>query len=117
MSFVKKGDYIAFADGYQIVAIGKATCDSDYLRNFKNFQVSPNDYASFSLDDGMEGIVAVKVNIVDIDNEDKPNFHYEKRTVLFLYLPVIHYLSTLYANYFLKFQILRISLSFKTFVS
>lgn len=77
---VKKGDYIALADGYQIVAIGKATGKADYLRNFKNFHVSSNDYENFSLDDGWEGIVAVKINIVDIEDDDKADFWYKKQT-------------------------------------
>ena len=61
LNSVKKGDYIALADGYQIVAIGKATGNADYLRNFKNFYVSSNDYENFSLDDGGDKIVAVKI--------------------------------------------------------
>lgn len=77
---VRKGDYIALADGYQIVAIGKATRDADYLHNFKNFHVSPNDYNDFSLDDGWEEIVSVKINIVDIEDKDKEKFWYKKQT-------------------------------------
>lgn len=77
---VRKGDYIALADGYQIVAIGKATGNADYLHNFKNFHVSPNDYADFSLDDGWEEIVSVKINIVDIEDDDKAKFWYQKQS-------------------------------------
>ena len=77
---VKKGDYIALADGYQIVAIGKATGNADYLRNFKNFYVSSNDYENFSLDDGWNEIVAVKINIVDIEDNDKTDFWYQKQS-------------------------------------
>ena len=77
---VRKGDYIALADGYQIVAIGKATGDANYLRNFKNFYVSSNDYENFSLDDGWDEIVAVKINIVDIEDDDKADFWYKKQT-------------------------------------
>lgn len=77
---VRKGDYIALADGYQIVAIGKATGKADYLCNFKNFYVSANDYASFSLDDGLDDIVAVKINIVDVEEENKSDFWYQKQT-------------------------------------
>ncbi len=76
---VKKGDYIALADGYQIVAIGKATGDAQYLRDFKNFSVSERDYPDFSAEDGYYHIVAVKINIVDIEEEDKPDFYYQKR--------------------------------------
>ena len=79
LNSVKKGDYIALADDYQIVAIGKATGNADYLRNFKNFYVSSNDYEHFSLDDGWDEIVAVKINIVDIEDDDKAKFWYEKR--------------------------------------
>ena len=79
LNSVKKGDYIALADGYQIVAIGKATGDADYLRNFKNFHVSSNDYDSFSLEDGWDEIVAVKINIVDIEDDDKSDFWYKKQ--------------------------------------
>lgn len=75
---VRKGDYIALADGYQIVAIGKATCDSKYLHEFKNFIVSRKDYQGFSQDDGYNHIVATKINIVDINDQDKPSFYYEK---------------------------------------
>ena len=77
---VKKGDYIALADGYQIVAIGKATGDADYLRNFKSFYKSSYDYEYFSLDDGLNEIVAVKINIVDIEEDDKAKFWYQKRS-------------------------------------
>lgn len=77
---LKKGDYIALADGYQIVAIGKATGNADYLRNFKNFYVSSNDYENFSLDDGWNEIVAVKINIVDIEDNDKTDFWYQKQS-------------------------------------
>ena len=80
LNSVKKGDYIALADGYQIVAIGKATGNADYLRNFKNFYVSSNDYEYFSLDDGWDDIVAVKINIVDIEDDDKADFWYAKQT-------------------------------------
>lgn len=76
---VKKGDYIALADGYQIVAIGKATGDAQYLRDFKNFTVSEQDYQYFSAEDGYDNIVAVKINIVDIEEEDKATFYYQKR--------------------------------------
>jgi uncharacterized protein with ParB-like and HNH nuclease domain len=79
LSSVKKGDYIALADGYQIVAIGKATGNADYLRNFKNFYVSSNDYEYFSLDEGRNKIVAVKINIVDIEDGDKAGFWYQKQ--------------------------------------
>lgn len=76
---VRKGDYIALADGYQIVAIGKATGAPAYLRDLKNFQVSEQDYADFSLEDGWDNIVAVKINIVDIDEEDKSDFYFQKQ--------------------------------------
>ena len=77
---VKKDDYIALADGYQIVAIGKTTGDAHTLNYFKdNFQVSANDYTEFSLEDGWDEIVAVKINIVDIEDEDKADFCYKKR--------------------------------------
>ena len=76
---VVKGDYIALADGYQIVAIGKATSDAGYLKDFKNFQVSELDFPEFSLEDGEDCIVAVRINIVDIDDEDKDVFYYQKR--------------------------------------
>lgn len=75
---VKKGDYIALADGFQIVAIGKATGEPNLLRNFKNFYKSSNDYEYFSLEDGWNEIVAVKINIVDIEDEDKAKFWYQK---------------------------------------
>ena len=77
---VRKDDYIALADGYQIVAIGKATRKADYLHNFKNFYVSSNDYDNFSLAEGWNDIVAVKINIVDIENDDKADFWYQKQT-------------------------------------
>lgn len=78
---VTKGDYLALADGYQIVAIGKATGDAHSLNYFrKNFQVSANDYANFSLEEGWDEITAVKINIVDIEDEDKSDFWYQKRT-------------------------------------
>lgn len=77
---VTKGDYIALADGYQIVAIGKATGDAHTLNYFKkNFQVSANDYANFSLEEGWDEITAVKINIVDIEDEDKADFWYQKQ--------------------------------------
>lgn len=77
---VTKGDYIALADGYQIVAIGKATGDARTLNHFKkNFQVSANDYANFSLEEGWDEITAVKINIVDIEDDDKANFWYQKQ--------------------------------------
>lgn len=76
---VKKGDFIALADGYQIVAIGKATGDADFLRNFKNFYVSKNDYVHFSLEEGWDKIVAVRISIVDIEEKDKADFWYQKR--------------------------------------
>ena len=76
---VKKGDYIALADGYQIVAIGKATGKAGYLRDFKNFVVSEQDYPDFCLEDGYDNIVAVKINIVDIEEEDKEKFYYQKQ--------------------------------------
>ena len=79
LNSVKKGDYIALADGYQIVAIGKATGDANYLRNFKNFHVSSNDYESFSIEDGWDEIVAVKINIVDIEDDNKSDFWYKKQ--------------------------------------
>ena len=76
---VKKGDYIALADGYQIVAIGKATGNAKHLREFKNFHVSSNDYENFSLKDGWDEIVAVKINIVDVEEDDKADFWYKKQ--------------------------------------
>lgn len=75
---VKKGDYVALADGYQIVAIGKTTSAPGYLRDFKNFQVSETDFPDFSLEDGWDNIVAVKINIVDINDEDKDVFYFQK---------------------------------------
>lgn len=76
---VKKGDYIALADGYQIVAIGKAISDAGYLKDFKNFQVSELDFPEFSLEDGLDYIVAVRINIVDIDDNDKGDFYFQKQ--------------------------------------
>lgn len=80
LSEVKKGDYIALADGYQIVAIGKVTGNAGYLRDFKNFQISKQDFPDFSIEDGLDSIVAAKINIVDIEDEDKEHFWYEKRS-------------------------------------
>lgn len=79
LNCVKKEDYIALADGYQIVAIGKATGDAKHLHKFKNFHVSSNDYENFSLKDGWDEIVAVKINIVDIEEDDKADFWYKKQ--------------------------------------
>lgn len=77
---VTKEDYIALADGYQIVAIGKTLGDVHTLNYFKNtFQKSENDYSKFSLEEGWDEIVAVKINIVDIEAEDKADFKYRKR--------------------------------------
>ena len=76
---VSKGDYIALADGYQIVAIGKAISDPGYLRDFKYFTISNLDYPDFSLEDGLNEIVAVRINVVDIEDIDKNDFYYQRR--------------------------------------
>lgn len=76
---VKKGDYIALADGYQIVAIGKATSEAGCLKDFTNFHISELDFPDFSIEDGLDNIVAVKINIVDIDDKDKDAFYYQKQ--------------------------------------
>lgn len=102
---VTKGDYIALADGYQIVAIGKTTSDAGYLKDFKNFQVSEHDFSGFSLEDGKDQIVAVKINIVDIEDGDRHEFYFQKQhrfcSLNQLWNEVIDY----YENHVNKFEI------------
>ena len=47
---VHRGDYFAIADGYQIVAIAKATSSPDYIGNLKDIIAKEEDDSVFNLE-------------------------------------------------------------------
>ena len=77
---VKKGDYFAIADGYQIVAVAKAVSAPDYIGNLKEIIVTKRDYQDFSFQENKDWAVGVKVQIHDIRKEDWKSFYYMKRS-------------------------------------
>lgn len=76
---VHRGDYFAIADGYQIVAIAKATSSPDYIGNLKEIVVTEKDNRDFHLEENKNWAVGVKVQIHDILEKDLPKFYYMKR--------------------------------------
>lgn len=76
---VHRGDYFAIADGYQIVAIAKATSFPDYIGNLKDIIVKEQDNSVFNLEENKNWAVGVKVQIHDIRKEDWSRFYYMKR--------------------------------------
>jgi len=79
---VKRGDYFAIADGYQIVAIAKATSEPDYIGNLKEIVVTARDNEVFNLEDNKDWAVGVKVQIHDIQKSDWEKFYYQKRATI-----------------------------------
>lgn len=79
LNVVKKGDYFAIADGYQIVAIAKAVSAPDYIGKIKEILVTKRDNSVFNYQDNKDWAVGVKVQIHDIRKEDWNEFYYQKR--------------------------------------
>lgn len=79
---VNKGDYFAIADGYQIVAIAKATSEPDYIGKLKEIVVTERDNKVFSLEENKDWAVGVKVQIHDIQKSDWDKFYYQKRATI-----------------------------------
>jgi hypothetical protein len=80
---IKAGDYLAIADGYDIIAVAKAITDADELSNIKpkieDFALNEREenFLKYSNNDNfISHSFGVKVNIVDLDKQLK----YEKRT-------------------------------------
>ena len=75
---VKKGDFIAIADGYQIVAVAKAVGKPAPLKDIKQIDIEPSDF-NLDVESTKEWVIGVKVKIVDIDEVDYEQFYYQKR--------------------------------------
>ncbi|MCQ2128934.1 MAG: DUF262 domain-containing HNH endonuclease family protein [Bacteroidaceae bacterium] len=79
---VKKGDYLAIADGRQIVAIAKVIGSPDLLKNLKKLETTSNDF-DFNYEYDKEWVVGVKVHIVEINKKDYESFYYWKMGTFF----------------------------------
>lgn len=69
---VKESDLIAIADGFNIVAIGKALSNAKSIGNFVQAHFE-DDIKKYCSDDN---VIAVKVKFVDLSEKDK--FYYQK---------------------------------------
>ena len=83
MKEVKKGDFLAIADGRQIVAIAKAISEPAILQNLKRIETTSDDYASFNYEKDKDWVVGVKVNIIEINKRDYGSFYYWKMGTFF----------------------------------
>lgn len=79
---VKKDDFLAIADGRQIVAIAKAISSPALLKDLKRIEITEADF-NFDYDVEKNWVVGVKVNIVEIDERDYGSFHYWKMGTFF----------------------------------
>lgn len=77
---VKKGDYFAIADGYQVVAIAKALDVPKKIENL-NIDISEKEESVFNLKACKDWLYAVRVNIINI--KENSRITYKKRGSFF----------------------------------
>jgi len=82
MNEVRRGDLIAIADGFQIVAIAKVIGSPDYLKNIKHLEITADDFG-FDYEADKDWVVGVKVSITEIDARDYDSFYYQKMGTFF----------------------------------
>ena len=82
MKEVKKGDFLAIADGRQIVAVAKAISEPALLQDLKKIETTSDDF-TFNYEKEKNWVVGVKVNIIEIDKKDYESFYYRKMGTFF----------------------------------
>ena len=64
---VKKGDYFAIADGYEVVAVAKALDVPKYLNNYR-LDIKKYESEIFDYEECKDWTVGVRVKIIDLDD-------------------------------------------------